>query len=86
MGDGLLDDVERMLLRMACAEKNLLVGKSRLVGGRKKRRDWGDAMMSKGGGQGNWGLEDHWALESSDEDVEGGHMIESELENYMDTD
>ncbi len=59
VGDGLVDEVEGMILRMACLDNNIIVGKKGRSGGksRGRRRDWGVAM-SKGA----------WGLDSSDDD------------------
>ncbi len=59
VGDGLVDEVEGMILRMTSVDNNIIVGKKGRSGGksRSRRRDWGVAM-SKGA----------WGLDSSDDD------------------
>ena len=74
MGEGLLDEVNGMLLRTACTEKGLVVGKAGGKGlkSRGRRRGWGDAMKESDSGAAMFDLY------SSDEDggtdmiIEGG--------------
>jgi len=75
MGDGLLDEVEGMILRMACVENGVVVGKG---GGTSKRnrRDWGPAMSKSA-----WGLES-----SGEEDGGEGAMEAEDSADLMETD
>ena len=74
MGEGLLDEVNGTLLRTACTEKGLVVGKAGGKGlkSRGRRRGWGDAMKESDSGAAMFDLY------SSDEDggtdmiIEGG--------------
>jgi len=92
MGDRLLDEVEDMLLRMACLEKGVIVGKSgaKTRKSRGRIRAWGDAMMMDADPNARaaasasaWGLED-----SSDEDGAEARMEVEEIvdDPMMDTD
>jgi hypothetical protein len=80
MGDGLLDEVEGMLLRMICVQKGIIVGQSRGRSGksRSRRRDWGDAMSKDA-----YGI---YGNDSSDEDGIGEMITEAEEDDLMDTD
>ena len=79
MGDGLLDEVEGMLLRMSCVQKGIIVGQSRGRSGksRTRRRDWGDAMSKD--------AYDIYGNDSSDEDGIGEMITEAEEDELMDT-
>lgn len=78
-GDGLLDEVEGMLLRMACVQKGVIVGKNgdRSRKSRSRRRDWGDAMSKD--------AYPTYENESSDDDGIGEMVMEAEDVELMDT-
>jgi len=74
MGDGLLDEVEGMILRMACVENGLIVGK-KARGGKSKsrRRDFNHLAMSRNA----------WGLDSSDDE---GTPMDADEDYLMETD
>jgi hypothetical protein len=74
MGDGLLDEVEGMILRMACVENGLIVGKKSRGGKSKsRRRDFNHLAMSRNA----------WGLDSSDDE---GTPMDADEDYLMETD
>lgn len=77
MGDGLINQVEGMLLRTTCVQRGVVVGgSSKHLKGR--RRDWMDVVSSQN--------ENVCALQSSDEDGEGKATMDDDEMDMMEID
>mmetsp|Transcript_1242 Transcript_1242/g.2244 ORF Transcript_1242/g.2244 Transcript_1242/m.2244 type:complete len:523 (+) Transcript_1242:133-1701(+) len=75
MGDGLINEVEGMLLRTTCVQRGVVIGgSSKHMKGR--RRDWVDVLSSN--------HENEYALQSSDEDGEGKATMVDDDEEEID--
>ena len=85
MGDGLLDEVEDMILRMACIENGVIVGKvgAKTRKSRGRRRGWGDAMSKESDSNSGAVM---WELDSSDDDGGEAIMEVEDEDDLMDTD